>query len=157
MNDSFGLVSHCSGFALACALALSLRPRESKAEALLMLTEPPMPSPSMSGVMDLLTSRADNSSDGMTSSATERLSFSGAGTLTPLMVVTMRFGSMPRMPTNRPSPWSRSRNTPETRCSASETLRSGNWPMSVADTTETMPSAARCWFSAAAVLAVCLP
>ena len=55
------------------------------------------------------------------------------------------------------SPWSRSRNTPETRCSASETFRSGNWPMSVAETMDTIPSAAHCWLRAAAVLAVCLP
>ena len=107
-----------------------------------------MPSPSMSGVSVLLTSMPEISSDGITSSATWRASFSADGTRTPPMLTALRLGSMPRTTMKRPSPWSRAIDTPGRRCTASVTFWSGNWPMPSADTTLRKLSALRCWLIA---------
>ena len=108
-----------------------------------MLMVPPIASPSWSGVSVLVTSRLSTKSEGMTSRATFRRSLSGAGTFRPLMLATLSCGSMPRTPTKRPSPWSRSMNTPLILCRASLTFSSGNWPIESLVTTEMRLSAER--------------
>ena len=107
----------------------------------------------MSGVSDFTTVSDSSSSEGITSRATARRSDSGAGTWMPLTFTAFRSGARPRTRTKRPSPWSRSMDTPGRRCKDSETLLSGNWPMASALTVVSMLSAARWLASALSMLA----
>jgi hypothetical protein len=61
------------------------------------------------------------------------------GRRTPFTVVVFRFGSMPRIETKRPSPWSLSTLTPAMRRAASATFSSGRRSTASADSTEIRP------------------
>ena len=150
MPDSFGLVLSTKSFWLACTVTLAVSRALSNALTLFTATEPPMASPSISGVTDFDTSNVWMSSEGITSSATERTPDSGEGIFRPLMVTLLRFGSIPRIPTKRPSPWSRSIERPGKRCSDSAAFWSGNWPIASAETIDEIRSDTRCWLMALA-------
>ncbi len=109
----------------------------------------------MSGVTVLTTSSDSSRSEEITSRLTARESSSGPGTRMPLMLVVLSAASRPRTTTKRPSPWSRSSDTPGRRCRDSATFWSGNWPIASAETIETRLSEACCWLSAAAWPAAC--
>ena len=148
--ESFGLVSSRKSFWLACTVMLAVSRALSNALTLFTATEPPMASPSISGVTDLDTSNVWMSSEGITSRATERTPDSGEGIFKPLMVTLFKLGSIPRMPTKRPSPWSRSIDKPGKRCNDSAAFWSGNCPIASADTIDEIRSDVRCWFMALA-------
>ena len=107
----------------------------------------------MSGVRVLTTVSDCTSSAGSTSRATARRSLSGEGTRVPLMLTLFRSGPRPRTLTKRPSPWSRSTDTPGKRCSASAAFSSGNWATPSACTTLSTLSERRCSFSDRSMLA----
>ena len=107
----------------------------------------------MSGVRVFTTANDCTSSEGKTSNATPRRSLSGAGTKVPLMVTAFKSAPKPRTETKRPSPWSRSVDTPGIRCKASAALSSGNCPMPSACTTLLIWSARFCSLSALSILA----
>ena len=76
----------------------AFRVRSSRSSALLvrMLMLPAMASPSMSGVMALVTSRAEITSEGMVSSSTPRVVESGLASGTPSMVTVVYSLGAPR-------------------------------------------------------------
>ena len=89
----------------------------------------------MSGVNALLTSTLSIISVGKKSNAVARLvvSSSAVGIRSPFKEAELHCAGKPRTATKRPSPWSRSIDTPGKRCTASAALRSGSFPMPSAE------------------------
>lgn len=106
---------------------------------------PPIPWPSMSGVGVFCTCTPLSSSPPTTSSGTRRppLSVSALPSDMPLIVTLLRRGLMPRIWTNRPSPFSSSIDTPGMRFNVSPMFLSGSRPISSALKASTTPSASR--------------
>ena len=113
-------------------------------------TEPPMASPSISGVRVLFTRMVCTISEGIRSICTLRLSPSAEGMRLPLSVTEFNSEARPRTMMLRASPWSFCMVMPGTRFSASPMLESGKRPTWSAEITLVTLRLVFCWLNALA-------
>ena len=116
-------------------------------ERVTKFTDPPIASPSMSGVIDLFTSIVWIIPEGIKSNCTFLLFPSADGILSPLSVTELRPAANPLITTFLASPISPCMDTPETLLRTSPTLLSGNLPTWSAEIILVTFRSAFCWFN----------